>query len=149
MIKWFGLHRGFTLVELTILLAGGMVLILLAVPALATVERQWSLWGGACQVESTLQWGRLYAISANTSLRFEVDARGESFWWTDSETGAKFAATVRRLPKGVRINSAPAQPLRFFPRGNAAPAGSYAVGSSAGTWRIVVNLAGRIRMEKL
>ena len=74
-------------------------------------------------MESTLQWGRLHAISANVSLILEVDAEGKSTGWRDPETGNTYDTGVCHLPADVRIVSAPSKPLRFFPRGDAAPAG--------------------------
>ncbi len=141
-------HAAFSTVEITLVLVCACVLLALAVPALREIHAEWSLWGGAYQVESALQWGRLQAISANKSLAFEVGQEGRSFWWRDAETGGTYQTTVRWLPVGVRIDKQPAQPVRFFPRGNAAPAGSYVLAGGAGAYRVVVNPAGRIRVEK-
>jgi len=79
----------------------------------------------------------------------EVNSEGTSTGWRDPETGSIYNAHVCFLPPGVRIVSAPSKPLRFFPRGNAAPAGSYVLKNGAGSYRVVVSPAGRIRVEKL
>ncbi len=100
-------------------------------------------------METTLQWGRFHSISANASLMLEVDAEGTFAGWRDPETGSMYSEGVCYLPRGVRITSAPSKPLRFFPRGNAAPAGSYVMKNGAGSFRVVVSPAGRIRVEKL
>ncbi len=138
----------FSMIETTIVLVCVCLLLAIAVPALQAIHAQWSLWGGAYQVEAALQWGRLHAISTNKSMAFEVGQGGQSIWWRDAEIGSTYETTVRWLPKGVRIDSHPAQPLRFFPRGNAVPAGSYVLVGAAGAYRVVVNPAGRIRVEK-
>ncbi|NWG11915.1 MAG: GspH/FimT family pseudopilin [Acidobacteria bacterium] len=142
-------YAAFSLAETTIVLACACLLGALAAPALRTIHAEWSLWGGTYQVESALQWGRLQAITKNASLIFEVGQGGHSIWWKDAATGETYETTVRWLPRGVRIGACPAQPVRFFPRGNAAPAGSYVVAGDAGEYRVVVSPAGRIRVERL
>ncbi len=145
--RWLS-EAAFSMVEATLVLVCACLLFALAVPALREIHAEWSLWGGAYQVESALQWGRLQAISTNKSLAFEVAQEGQSFWWRDAETGGTYETTIRWLPEGVRIDKRPALPVRFFPRGNAAPAGSYVLAGKAGAYRVVVNPAGRIRVEK-
>jgi len=100
-------------------------------------------------METTLQWGRFHSISANASLMLEVNAEGTVAAWRDTEAGSVYGERVHHMPRGVRIVSAPSKPLRFFPRGNAAPAGSYVLSNGAGSFRVVVSPAGRIRVEKL
>jgi hypothetical protein len=125
------------------------ILLVAALPAFDHLHQAWSLWTGTRLMETTLQWGRFHSIAANASLILEVDAEGTCACWRDPETGNVYGEGVCYLPKGVRIVSAPSRPLRFFPRGNAAPAGSYVVRNGAGSFRVVVSPAGRIRVEKL
>jgi hypothetical protein len=144
-----GTCPGFSLVEAAVLTACVMLVLLASVPAVERLHKAWTLRAGTCLVESTLQWGRLHAISANVSLMLEVDAEGKSTGWRDPETGSPYDTGVCHLPADVRIVSAPSKPLRFFPRGNAAPAGSYVLKNRAGSFRVVVSPAGRIRVERL
>jgi Tfp pilus assembly protein FimT len=140
---------GFNLVECAVVMACAAILLLASVPAVERLHQAWSLWTGACLMESTLQWGRFHSISANASLMLEVNTEGTSAGWRDPETGSTYGTGVCYLPRGVRIVSSPSKPLRFFPRGNAAPAGSYTMRNGAGSFRVVVSPAGRIRVERL
>lgn len=140
---------GFSLVEATVLSACAMLVLLASVPAVERLHQAWSLRAGTCLVESTLQWGRLHAITANASLMLEVDPAGKSTAWRDPESGSAYDTAACHLPSDVRIVSAPSKPLRFFPRGNAAPAGSYVLKNRAGSYRVVVSPAGRIRVERI
>ncbi len=140
---------GFSLVECAIVIVCAVALLLASIPAIGRVHRAWALWTGTCLVESTLQWGRLHSISANASLMLEINSEGTSVSWSDPETGSVYETRVCHLPHGVRIAGAPSKPLRFFPRGNAAPAGSYVIRNEAGSFRVIVSPAGRIRVEKL
>lgn len=140
---------GIGLAELLLVIACGTVLAAASVPNVHRLMQVWSLRGGVQMLESSLLWGRMHCISANTSLMLVVEGDGRNFHWSDPSSGARYEYTVRSLPSRVRITSAPSRPLRFYPRGNAAPAGTYVIEGDRGAFRVVVNVAGRIRIQKL
>jgi Type II transport protein GspH len=139
---------GITLVELAIVLTGACILLAAAVPSLDRLHREWTLWGAARLLERSLQWGRMHAVTTNSSLVFEIDPEGRHFYWADPGNGEEYVSTVRYFPGRVRIVGSPGRSLRFFPRGNAAPAGTFVLQGEAGFYRVVVNPAGRIRVER-
>jgi Tfp pilus assembly protein FimT len=141
-------NPGFSLVELIMVLAGACVLLVAAVPSLDRIHREWTLWGAARLMESSLGWGRMHAVATNSSLVLEIDPDGRSFHWTDAGSSEPYMSTIRRLPGRISITRAPGRPLRFFPRGNAAPAGTFVLQGETGSCRVVVNPAGRIRLER-
>ncbi len=140
--------RAFTLVECVVTLAVAGVVLTAAVPSLQRVSQSFSLRGAARMVEMSLQWGRSHARSANTSVAFIVDEDGRRFYWADGHTGARFDGTAQYLPGNARIASSPRRPLRFYQRGNAVPPGTFVIQSEAGTCRVIVSPAGRIRIQK-
>jgi hypothetical protein len=95
-----------------------------------------------------MQWGRMHAISANTSLKFEVDDTGRMFCWVDPATGDRYQNSIRYLPWGVRIVSKPKKSVRFFQHGNAVPAGTYKIQRESESYSVVVSPGGRIRIQK-
>jgi len=141
-------NTGFTFAELAIALAFGSIIVASAVPQMSRMQQAWALWGSARMVETSLQWGRMHAVSANTSVSFQVSGDGRRYCWVDPATGAEYEETVRHLSPGTSIVDMPARPLKFFQKGNAAPAGTFVIQGNAGTWRVVVNPAGRIRVQK-
>jgi prepilin-type N-terminal cleavage/methylation domain-containing protein len=141
-------QTGFTVVELVIVVALGSIIVTSAIPQLDRMQQAWALWGGARLVESSLQWGKMHAVTANTSLAFQVSEDGRQFGWTDPAGSEKYEGTLRNLPQKIAIVDKPAKALRFFQKGNAAPAGTFVIQGDAGTWRVVVNPAGRIRIQK-
>ncbi|MBN2320164.1 MAG: GspH/FimT family pseudopilin [Acidobacteria bacterium] len=143
-----GERRGYSLLECLIVLCCAAVMLTLSVPGMYRLHQEWTLWGCARSVESSLRWGRARSISSNTSLLFEVSRNGSRYCWIDAESGQKYVNTGRRLPAGVRIESHPARSLRFYPHGNAVPAGTYVVRASAGSYSVVVNPGGRIRIKR-
>jgi hypothetical protein len=52
------------------------------------------------------------------------------------------------MSRGVRIAGMPARPVRFHPSGKAAPAGTYTLRGAAGSYRVVVQFSGRIRLQR-
>jgi type II secretion system GspH-like protein len=141
-------RAGFGLVEVVIVVACAAATLAVSVPNLPRLEQTWELWGGAHLVESSLQWGRMHAITANTSVIFKIDQDGRRFYWADPVTGDPYSTTMRYLPGRVRIVGFPQKPLRYFQRGNAVPAGTFTLQGEAGVYRVIVNPGGRIRIQK-
>lgn len=149
--KWaagYQTTEGYSLAELLVVLACLIALLSMAVPDIARLQKTWTLWGGMQSLESSLQWGRMHAIASNTPMLFEVSTDGQEFGWRDPDSGDRFEATFRHLGKDLRIVSAPRRPLRFYPRGNAAPAGTYVIEGDAESYSVVVAPGGRIRTQK-
>ncbi len=139
--------EGYSLAELLIVLACAAILLTAAVPSVAHLQQEWTLWGEARTLEASLQWGRMHAISANTSILFEVDASRQKFYWVDPESGDPYTGSVRHL-SGGRITACPKRSLRFYPHGNAAPAGTYTITGPTGAYSVVVSPGGRIRVQR-
>jgi Tfp pilus assembly protein FimT len=123
------------------IMAGG------AAPGIHHISQEWALYGGVHLVETSLLWGRMHAIAANDSLTFIVDSDGRRFYWQDP-TGTRYEASVLNLPPGVTIIQSPRKPLRFFQHGNAVPAGTFVIQGQAGSYRVVVSVMGRIRVQR-
>jgi len=142
-----GASEGYSLAELVIVLACAAILFTAAVPNVAHLQQEWILWGEARTLEASLQWGRMHAISANTSILFEVDASRQKFYWVDPESGDSYAGSVRHLSSGS-ITACPKRPLRFYQHGNAAPAGTYTITGTTGAYSVIVSPGGRIRLQR-
>jgi prepilin-type N-terminal cleavage/methylation domain-containing protein len=149
--KWAAKSRtaeGYSLAELLIVLAIAAILLTMAMPNVARLQKEWTLWGSAKSLETSLQWGRMHAISSNSPVLLEVSEDGRQFAWIDPESGSQFAASIRFLARGIRIVSSPKHPLRFYPRGNAAPAGTYTLTDGTESCSVIVAPGGRIRFQK-
>jgi len=139
---------GFTLAELLITVAIAAIVVTFTVPGFVRIQKEWSLWGSARMVETSLQWGRMRAIASNTPVLFEVEEDGHRFMWRDTTTGDVFESSAWSMNRGSRIVSSPRTPLRFYPRGNAVPSGTYKVEGETGSYSIIVTPGGRIRFQK-
>ena len=141
-------ENGFTLTEILIAAAIAAIIAAFAAPGFVRIQKQWSLWGNARMVETSLQWGRMRAIASNASILFEVGEDGRRFMWLDPATGDVLNGTTRHMDGGARIVSSPVVSLRFYPRGNAVPSGTYKIDGETGSYSIVVAPGGRIRFQK-
>jgi hypothetical protein len=141
-------EASYSLVEILAVLACTAVLLAAAAPSFHQVRHEWALWGAAHMLEASLQWGRFRAIAENTSLALQIEGEGRRYCWVDGASGDAYLESRRHLPSGLRISASPGRLLRFFPRGNAAPAGTYVIEGEAGRYRVIVNIAGRIRVER-
>ena len=139
---------GFSLPELLIVAAIAVIIATFAVQGFVRIQKGLQLWGSARMVETSLQWGRMRAITSNSPVLFEVDEDGRGFIWRDPATGEIFGTTARFMNGGSRIVSSPRTPLRFYPRGNAVPSGTYKVEGETGSYSIIVTPGGRIRFQK-
>ncbi len=139
--------RGTGLLEVLIVLFLIAIMAAGAVPGVHRIQQEWALWGGVRLLESSLFWARTYAITSNDSLILNVEGDGRAFFWTDPD-GVRLELSRRMLPPGVRIVQSPARPLRFYQHGNAAPAGTFVLQGNAGSYRVVVSILGRIRVQR-
>jgi len=135
-------------VELVIAIACATILLIVAVPNIVQLQKEWSLWGGARILETSLQWGRMQAVASNSPVIFELDDIRQEFCWVDAGSGGRFAESVRHLPIGIRFVAAPRRSLRFYQHGNAVPAGTYTIAGDAGSYSVVVSPGGRIRLQR-
>ncbi len=139
---------GFSLIECMLVLMCAAILIAAAIPGIARMQCEWTLWTAARMVECSLQWGRMHAISSNSSTLFTIDSDKQTFCWMDPGSGQPYAQTSNRLPGKTWFASFPKSALRFYQHGNAAPAGTYKVQGEAGSYSVIVSPGGRIRIQK-
>ena len=140
--------NGYSVLECLMVLSMIVILATIAIPNFYRLGQEWTLWGTARSIESSLQWGRMHAISSNTPVLFNVFDSGSRYCWVDATSGEKYANTVHILPQNIQIESAPRRPLRFYQYGNAVPAGTYVIRGEAGSYSVVVSPGGRIRIQK-
>ncbi|MBZ5495116.1 MAG: hypothetical protein LAP85_01835 [Acidobacteriia bacterium] len=139
--------QGVGLVELLLVLGLIGIVAGSAAPGIHRMNQEWALLGGTRLVESSLLWGRTHAIAANDSMIFVIDQGGRRIYWLDPN-GTRYENSVRYLPPGVSITQSPRKPLRFFQHGNAVPAGTFVIQGKAGSYRVIVSVLGRIRVQR-
>ncbi len=144
-----GNRDGFSLIEMVIAIACAVILLTAAIPNLGRLSSEWVLWGETQSLATSLRWGRNQAIIANTSVSLIVAENGKSYYWIDSYSKEKYEMSKRILSSSVQIAGAPRRSLRFYQHGNAVPAGTFILIGQAGEYRVVVNPAGRIRIQRI
>jgi type II secretory pathway pseudopilin PulG len=138
--------RGFQLLECLIVCALIACLAGIGFGSLNGIIEWYRLQLGARAFVSQVSAVRSSAISRNVSVSVLIDPAGEAYGW--APRGAESAAW-RRLPPGVLFTTSPKNPVTFFSRGNAAPAGSFLLANQGGKIKVVVAPNGRVRWETL
>jgi prepilin-type N-terminal cleavage/methylation domain-containing protein len=155
-------QHGMTLVELLAVLSLMGVLVIFAFVQLPPLVAQIRLDSGARQVVADLQVARMRAIAQNR--RFRVTFHSDTHdYVVDKEEGGAWTRLVLHghssesavdafvaLPASVTIAAVNSGgDVIFVPRGHVDGGISITLGSlaGAGTRRIIVNLAGRVRIE--
>jgi len=143
---------GFTLVELVVVTT--LVAILTTGAALAQHELRAALgmFQATQKLSLDLQRARVRAVAENTDHRI-VFAVGSGSYRIQRQADAGYVdiGPPAQLPSMFRVVrcSAPGQTIRFRPHGNAATFGTIAVqGDNGEERRVIVNIAGRIRVER-
>lgn len=148
------LRAGFSLVELTVVLAITAAVAVVAVPTLLSYWDIWSLQAGARELASAINVGRQLAIAtrspicvdlSGTNLRFRVGSCAGDVW-TGSVTDASGSIRISD-PTTVAISSNAR--LIFTTLGAASPAATYTVRHvrTHASRAVVVAASGRISVE--
>lgn len=155
-------QQGFTLIELIAVLSLLGVLGSLAFLQLKPLLAQVRLNNGARQIASDLQVARSKAIAQNRRFRvtfrpvegdYVIDRENEALWnrlVLHSHTTDAVADAAIPLPPGISISAVNSGgDVIFVPRGHVDGGISITLSSRAGAGvrRVVVNLAGRVRIE--
>ena len=154
--------RGFTLLELLLVIVLLGILAGLASLQIAPLLSRTRLDGGARQVATDLQAVRMKAIAQNRAFRvtfrpdtrdYVVDRDEDGAWQRQAldahGTGAAADALIA-LPPGVSITAVNSGgDVVFVPRGYVDAGITITLGTAAGVERkrVVVNLAGRVRID--
>jgi type IV fimbrial biogenesis protein FimT len=154
--------HGFSLLEVIITLTLLGILLAIATLQLPGLLSQTSLRNATRQMVANLQYVRMKAISQNRRLRvtfrpvtedYVVDKDEDGVWQRQllaSHSAEAVADATIQLPRGVRIAAVNSGgDVIFLPRGAVDGGISIILGTLSGpdTRRVVVNLAGRVRVE--
>lgn len=148
-----GGQRGFTLVELMVIIAIIGIISTMATPLFMTFLRASETQGASQELAAMLQQARELAIARNTDYRVEIEQgnnrlrfvrTSDNVVWTGPGTDAQ---GYRRLVNQARLTNRTANPT--FTRLGAAGGGTITVQNTRGTssQNVIVAPSGRIRIE--
>jgi hypothetical protein len=96
-----------------------------------------------------LHRARLLAIARGAAVRMEVDDGENRYRLIAADDPSGLLGAEHHTAEGIRFDALPARPLTFHPWGSASPAGSYVLSGSVAKIKVVVSLAGRLRVEEV
>jgi hypothetical protein len=110
--------RGYTFVELLLVLAAGVVIASVAVPQVQQSLSVYRLSSSASRLASELDFARTLAMSRNAVFQVSFDSANRTFQIFDEADLDHPPRSAHRLEAGIQFVSPPAQ-IRFFSRGHA------------------------------
>ncbi|OEU45432.1 MAG: type II secretion system protein GspH [Desulfobacterales bacterium S7086C20] len=142
--------EGFTLLEITIVIAIAGMLAAIAVPSLVSQLPRYRLSGAARQVMGDLMWARMQAVSEKNEFRiFIIDSHRYQILDDDDNNGSVGSGEkvqvkdIRDEYPDVSISNT-TNPI-FFPRGSASM-GTITLSNSSGSRKLKIHLTGRVKM---
>jgi len=142
--------EGFTLLEITIVIAIAGILAAIAVPSLVSQLPRYRLSGAARQVMGDLMWARMQAVSEKNEFRiFIIDSHRYQILDDDDNNGSVGSGEKVQV-KDIRDEypdvsiSHTTNPI-FFPRGSASM-GTITLSNSSGSRKLKIHLTGRVKM---
>lgn len=142
-------RRGFTLVELLVVLAIMALLLIIAVPHVSAVLPHWELKSAAREVAAALREARSRAILTNTEVVFNLDV-GEHYYTVSGDKQAHALApnvalllyTAQQEQLGQTLGG-----IRFFPDGGST-GGRVALSDAKSSYNVTINwLTGRVEIR--
>lgn len=136
VFKWKSFPRhgardhGFSLVELVLVLMGGLALMAAGAPLVGTIWNDYRLVLAAQSITSQMQFARMKAVTSNESFRVRFPS-GQRTYVVETSTGAALAGPFV-LPRGVVWNADdtgsaitfPGNYVEFLPIGNTPSTGN-------------------------
>ncbi len=127
-------EEGFSLIELGVVLMGGLILLAAAVPVVTTAWNQYRLVLAAQSVSAQLQHARMKSVSSNESFRVHFPS-GQNVYQVETSTGTVMSGPFS-LPPYVSWNnidtgtavSFPGRYVSFLPTGNIPTSGNGSAG---------------------
>ncbi|HSB73894.1 MAG TPA: GspH/FimT family pseudopilin [Candidatus Methylomirabilis sp.] len=158
--------RGFTLIELVVVVAIVSVVFALTLPALGDGLRRWRLQAAVREVATFLKFTRNQSVTGRSPLQAFLD-RSRNVYWVDKpdnpmlytpDLAIQRGVRVFALPTGIRfgeVTAADPDPaadrvgILFFPKGSSTGAAVQILDDRGRAYRISVDpVTGRARIER-
>jgi general secretion pathway protein H len=111
--------RGFSLVELLIVILLAGVILAISVPEIQRSLGSSRLRTSAVQLASELNYARTISVSRNSIYRVQLHNGNRTFQIVDPQDPENPPRIRKRLERGIAFSALPASPVQFFPRGHA------------------------------
>jgi hypothetical protein len=88
-------------------------------------------------------------MTENCDIRIVVCQAEKQYTMASADDSTILRGALHTLAPGITFQTVPSRAVVFHPWGTASPAGSYVIGGTAGKYRVLVHLTGRVRIEEV
>ncbi len=141
----YPVSRGFTLVELMIVVALMGIMAAIAAPNYRDYMTQNRLNGAARLVMTDLMYARSQAATENVNFKMDFSGNSYSIIRDDTDQEVRRSRNIQDEYYDVTMTSN--RDFVFRPNGTVTAAGTVTLTNSKGTKQVVVSMAGRARIE--
>lgn len=147
-------HRGFTVVELEVVIFIIAILILIAIPTLIGRLPHNRLIGASRQIMADLMWARSEAVSQHNRFRIFFLNNHQYIILDDDNSNNSIdldewtvTKDIQNDYQGVIFYPIPSKNPIFNPRGTASEFTTITLKNRSGVKNVVINITGRVRIE--
>lgn len=137
--------RGFTLIEMLIVVALFAVLVVMAVPQIQSALSGDRLLSSRDNLAAEIDLARGLAISRNATYEIQIDPQAGTYQVIDVEDPNNPPRGIKQLDPGIAVVNSSGAPIRFFARGYSTGGSIVLVSNMGNACTLTINRAGHVQ----
>lgn len=148
-LNMFEKNKGFSLIELLVIVAILAVVVAMAIPQVQTSMAGDRLLTSRDNLAAELNLARTLAISRNATYEIEFDSSAGTYQIIDVVDPENPPRAAKQLENGVALGNVPASPIRFFARGYSTGGNIVLVSSAGSACALTINRSGNVEIGSI
>ena len=136
--------KGFTLIEMLIIVGLFAVVVAMAIPQLQTTLASDQLLSSRDNLAAEMNLARTMAVSRSTTYEMGLDASAGTYQIIDPEDVNNPPRSLKMLDQGILMGNVSATPIRFFARGHSTGGSIILISTIGNACVLTVNRSGHV-----